>query len=242
MYYQDYYIHTYDVDKNKYLKVSALLNYFQDAMVHNADSFGAGTDYYQAIGLLWVLVDYEIDIIKLPYGKTTVTCGTIPYDLKRFFAFRKWELRDSNGELLATAKGKFVLIDVFTKQIVNPTGEIVSVFKQMLEDAPDKPFSKNKKLDGDILYRSEDTVKSSYIDINNHMNNVYYMILAYNNIPHYLLEEYFIENISITYKKESIIGDNLNIEGRRDNNVLSYEILNEDVLLSRVRFIIKKYE
>ena len=242
MFYKDYYIHTYDVDKYKRLNVSALLNYFQDAMIHHADSIGAGTDYYQSIGLLWVLVDYEIDIIKLPTGKSTVTCGTIPYDLNKFFAFRKWELRDNQGELLATAKGKFVLINVNTKEIVEPTGDIVLAFKKILEKAPDKPFTKNKKIVGDILYIDKDIVKSSYIDINNHMNNVYYMILAYNNIPHYLLEEYFIENIRITYKKESIIGDNLNIEGRRDNNVLSYEILNEDVLLSRVRFIIKKYE
>ena len=100
MYYNDYYIHTYEVDKSKRLNVSALLNYFQDVMVHHADSFGAGTDYYQSIGLLWVLVDYEIEIIKLPLGKATVTCGTVPYALKKFFAFRKWELRTKEGELL----------------------------------------------------------------------------------------------------------------------------------------------
>jgi len=56
-------------------------------MVHNADTFGYGTDFYQTVGLLWVLIDYEIDIIKLPLGKTTVTCGTLPYSFKRFFAF-----------------------------------------------------------------------------------------------------------------------------------------------------------
>jgi len=242
MYYKDYYIHTYEVDKNKRLNVSALLNYFQDAMVHHADSFGGGTDYYQSVGLLWVLVDYEIDIIKLPIGKSTVTCGTIPYNLKRYFAFRKWELRDCDGELLATAKGKFVLIDVNTKQIVEPTGDIVSVFLKILEAAPNKPFSKNRKLDSEVIYQSEDTVKSSYIDINNHMNNVYYMISAYNNIPHNVLDDYFIENIRITYKKESLIDDKLRIEGRRDNNILSYEILNGEALLSRVRFILKKCE
>jgi len=242
MYYKDYYIHTYEVDKDKRLNVSALLNYFQDTMVHHADSFGAGTDYYQSIGLLWVLVDYEIDIIELPLGKTTVTCGTVPYDLKRFFAFRKWELRNSEGELLATAKGKFVLIDVNTKQIVEPTGEVVSVFKQLLEEAPNTPFTKNKQLDNDVIYNSVDTVKNSYIDINNHMNNVYYMIAAYNNIPHNVLDDYFIESIRITYKKESLIGDKLTIEGRKDNNILSFDIINGEALLSRVKFVLKKSE
>jgi len=240
MYYQDYYIHTYEVDKDKRLKLSALLNYFQDAMVHNADSFGAGTDFYQAIGLLWVLIDYEIDIIELPIGKTTVTCGTLPYSFKRFFAFRKWEMRNKDNKLIAEAKGKFVLMDVKTKEIVAPTKDIISMFKYSLEKAYAIPFSKNKQLDTEIIYNNIDTVKTSYIDINVHMNNVYYMIVAHNNIPHNLLDKNFIEKIRITYKKESIIGDQLMIQGRKKDNVLSFDILNNEVLLSRVKFEFKK--
>ena len=242
MYYQDYYIHTYEVDKNKRLNVSALLNYFQDAMVHNADSFGAGTDFYQSIGLVWVLIDYEIDIIELPLGKTTVTSGTLPYSFKRFFAFRKWEMRDKDKNLIAEAKGKFVLMDVNTKEIVAPTKDIISMFKYSLEEAYAVPFSKNKQLDSPIIYNNKDTVKTSYIDINNHMNNVYYMTVAHNNIPHELLDDYFIEKIRITFKKESIIGEKLEIMGRREDNVLSYEILSKGLLLSRVKFVLKKYK
>lgn len=240
MYYQDYYIHTYEVDENKRLNVWTLLNYFQDAMVHNADTFGYGTDFYQSVGLLWVLIDYEIDIIKLPLGKTTVTCGTLPYSFKRFFAFRKWEMRDKDGKLIATANGKFVLMDVKTKEISAPTKEAIKIFKYSLKEAYAVPFSKNNKLDTEIIYRSKDTVKTSYIDINNHMNNVYYMIVAHNNIPHELLDSHSIEKIRISYKKECVIDDLLTIEGRRKDNVLSYEILNEGVLLSRVKFILKK--
>ena len=240
MYYQDYYIHTYDVDKFKRLKVSALLNYFQDAMVHNADSLGAGTDHYHSVGLLWVLVDYEIEIIKLPFGKTTVTCGTLPYSFKRSFAYRLWEMRNKDNELIAKAKGKFVLMDVNTKSVVAPSKETIARFKGSLKEAYAVPFSKNKQLTSDVIYNNIDTVKTSYIDINNHMNNVYYMIVAHNNIPHELLDDHFIENIRITYKKESVIGDRLVIQGRREDTILSYDILNESLLLSRVKFILKK--
>lgn len=241
MYYQDYYIHTYEVDKDKRLKLSALLNYFQDAMVHNADSFGAGTDFYQSIGLLWVLIDYEIDIIELPLGKTTVTCGTLPYSFKRFFAFRKWEMRNKDNKLIAKAKGKFVLMDVNTKEIVAPKKDIISMFKYSLEEAYAIPFSNNKKLTSEVVYNNRDTVKTSYIDINVHMNNVYYMIVAHNNIPHELLDEYFIQKIRITYKKESIIGEELVIQGRKEEDILSFDILRNSTLLSRVKFELVKH-
>ena len=240
MYYQDYYIHTYEVDKNKRLMVSALLNYFQDAMVHNADSFGAGSDYAFNNGQLWVLIDYEIDIIELPLGKTTITCGTAPYDIKRFFAFRKWEMKDSSGNLVATAKGKFVLIDIKTKDIVAPTNDMVKIFKNVIEEGGVTTFTKNTPLDNEIIYISKDIVKNTYIDINKHMNNVYYMIIAYNNIPHNMLDTHKINKIRITYKKESVVDDSLLIEGRKDKETLYYEIKNNDVLLSKIKFVLEK--
>jgi medium-chain acyl-[acyl-carrier-protein] hydrolase len=239
MYYQDYYVHTYEVDINKRLKVSALLNYFQDAMVHNADSYGAGTDFYQSIGLVWVLIDYEIDITDLPIGKSTITCGTLPYSFKRYFAYRKWEMKDQANNLIASAKGKFVLVDINTKEIVSPTKEIISMFKYSLENAHAVPFSKNKQISGPVIYNNIDTVKTSYIDINNHMNNVYYMIVAYDNIPKDILESFEIEKIRITFKKESLLGEKLIINGRREDRIISFDILNDKTLLSRIRFEFK---
>ncbi len=239
MYYQDYYIHTYEVDIHKKLKVSALLNYFQDAMVHNADSYGAGTDFYQSIGLVWVLIDYEIDIISLPVGKSTVTCGTLPYSFKRYFAYRKWEMWDQDKNLIAQAKGKFVLVDILTKEIVTPTKEVISMFKYSSTTAQALKFSKNKQLNTQVIYQSEDIVKTSYIDINNHMNNVYYMIVAYDNIPSNILEKHQLKQIRITFKKESLLGEKLVIEGRKAENILSFDISNKETLLSRVKFVFK---
>lgn len=242
MYYHDYYIHTYEVDKNKRLSVSALLNYFQDAMVHNADTIGIGSDYTHNIGQLWALIDYEIDIVELPFGKTTVTCGTTPHSIKRFFSYRIWEMRDANGKLIASAKGKFVLMDIITKEIISPSKEMINMFSNYMINDSSISFSKNKPLNSEVIYRSTDKVKNTYIDINNHMNNVYYMIVAYNNIPSELLSSHFISKIRITYKKECLEDDNLTVEGRRNGNILYYEILSESKLLSKVSFTLKEIE
>ena len=85
MFVKDFYIHTYEVDKFGRLLVTAMLNYFQDVMVHNVDSFGASSDYHFEKDLFWVLIDYELEIFELPKGKTYVSCGTSPYSFKRFY-------------------------------------------------------------------------------------------------------------------------------------------------------------
>ena len=240
MFYKDYYIRTYEVDKNKRLLVPTLLNYLQDVMIHNVDSFGAGSDFHEAQDLLWVLIDYEIDIYKLPIGKTYIKCGTIPYSFKRFYGFRIWEVLDEEGNLLAKAKAKFVMTSFKTREIISPSREVLLLFKDALQNPTALPFTKNTPLTSKIISASKDKVKNTYIDINSHMNNVYYLILAYNNIPHNLLDDHFVEKVRITYKKECFIDDLLTVEGREDGNTLYYEIKKEDSLLSKITFKLKK--
>ncbi len=242
MYYKNYDIRIYEVDKNGRLSAPYLLNYFQDVMIHNVDSYGAGTDFHLKKDLVWVLIDYEIDIVKLPYGKTTVTCGTIPYSFKRYFGYRKWELLDEDKNILATAKGKFVLMNIRTKDIVTPSNDILELFADAVKEPTVLPFSKNPRFNSKVVYKSEDKVGNTYIDVNNHMNNVYYLTLAYNNIPSDILDTHFIENIRITYKKESLLNDKLVIEGQKESNVLYFEIKKGDVLLAQIRFTLKTNE
>jgi len=242
MYYKNYDIRIYEVDENGKLSVPYLLNFFQDVMIHNVDSYGAGTDFHMQKGLVWVLIDYEIDITKLPYGKTKVKCGTIPYSFKRYFGYRKWELLDEDNKILATAKGKFVLMNSKTKEIVTPSKDILDLFTDALKEPAVLKFSNNPRIDSKILYRSNDIVRNTYIDVNNHMNNVHYLSLAYNNIPSDILKHHQVSNIRITYKKECLLDDNLTIEGQKVNNVLYFEIKKETVLLSQIRITLIKKE
>lgn len=238
MYVKDFYIHTYEVDKNGRLLVTSLLNFFQDVMVHNVDSFGASSDYHLEKELFWVLIDYEIDIYELPKGKTYVSCGTSPYSFKRFYGYRIWEMRDKSGKLLAEAKAKFLLLDINTKEIVTPDQELIDIFKDVWKEQIALPISKNKPLKTEVIYTSTDTVKNTYIDIYKHMNNVYYLKLAYNTIPHNLLDDNFIKKIRITFKKECVINDELLIEGRNLENNLYFEIKKGDAVLSQINLIL----
>lgn len=239
MFTKEFYIHTYEVDKNKRLTLPTLLNYFQDVMIDNVDSFGAGSEYHMAQNLFWVLIDYEIEVHELPIGKSFVTCGTVPYSFKRFYGYRKWEMKDSSGKLLAEAKGKFVLMNYVTKEITSPSPEIISLFTRALKEPYALDFTKIVSPKENIDFKTIDKVKNTYIDIYNHMNNVYYLLLAYNTIPHSLLDDHKIKKVRINYKKECVIDDELIIEGSRDDNKLNFEIKNNGNLLSSINFTIE---
>jgi len=45
--------------------------------------------------------------------------------------------------------------------------------------------------------------------------------------------------IRITFKKESLLGEKLIINGRREDRIISFDILNDKTLLSRIRFEFK---
>lgn len=240
MYTKKFYIHTYEVDKFGVLLVTSLLNYFQDVMVHNVDSFGASSDYHFDKDLFWVLIDYEIDIYELPKGKTYVSCGTSPHSFKRFYGYRIWEMKDLSGKVLAKAKGKFLLLDVNTHKIVTPDENLISKFKGVSKTSETLVFTKNRSLNSEVIYTSKETVKNTYIDIYNHMNNVYYLKLAYNLIPHKILDDQSINKIRITYKKESLINDELQIEGRKFENDLYFEFRNNTDILCKLNLSLKK--
>ena len=240
MYKKNFYIHTYEVDKFGILLVSSMLNYFQDVMVDNVDSFGASSDYHFEKNLFWVLIDYEIDIHELPKGKTYVSCGTSPYSFKRFYGYRIWEMRDSSGKLLAEAKGKFLLLNIEKHEIVTPDEDLVNKFKGVWRTEEALKFTKNRPIKSDVIYTSKDTVKNTYIDIYKHMNNVYYLKLAYNAIPHKLLDEKSIKKIRITFKKECVIDDKLLIEGRKLDNNIYFEIKKNDIILSQINLLIEQ--
>ena len=144
MYKRDYYIHTYEVDATKHLQAPVVLRYFQDVMVHNVDSLGVSADFHKNQNLYWVLIDYEIDILDLPLGKQYVSCGTLPYSFKRVYGYRIWEMHDKDNNLLATGKGKFVLINIDTKEMVSLDQETISLYKGSKKEPIVIPFSKNK--------------------------------------------------------------------------------------------------
>jgi len=231
VYSKKYEISEKDCNENSVLLVSSLFNYLQMIMSSNVNYLGAGSDYHHKRNLAWVFVDYEVNITKLPRKGDIVNVGTIPYSFKRFYAFRKYEIKDNFGNILVIATGKFVLINFLTKEIVSPSNEVIEQFKMQEKEPVALKMTKQHKVD-ELRLVKELIVSEKDIDENNHVNNAVYLQYVEEDLQD--IEQ--IKDIRVTYKKEAVQGDILQVYKSvvPDSNI--YIIKRKEEVLTQIYF------
>ena len=231
MYSKKYEISEKDCNENSILLVSSLFNYLQMIMSSNVNYLGAGSDYHHKRNLAWVFVDYEVNITKLPRKGDIVNVGTIPYSFKRFYAFRKYEIKDNFVNILVIATGKFVLINFLTKEIVSPSNEVIEQFKMQEKEPVALKMTKQHKVD-ELRLVKELIVSEKDIDENNHVNNAVYLQYVEEDLQD--IEQ--IKDIRVTYKKEAVQGDILQVYKSvvPDSNI--YIIKRKEEVLTQIYF------
>ena len=229
MYTKTYQVHTYEVDQNNTLTLSALFHYLQDVMIENANSYGAGSDFHKERNLAWVLVDYDIDVYELPKVFDVLTCGTLPYSFKKFYGYRIYEVYYKDT-LVAKGKARFVLMDTVSKQLALPSQDILDLFIDALKEPKTLLITKNKPFNGHLLKEDTIRVKNSDLDINNHMNNVKYIEYALDSINGYGYDLDRRLNVRITYKKEALLHDELSLRVYQNDTSLQVQFHKEDVI------------
>lgn len=223
MYTKKYQVHTYEVDNDNTLTITALFHYLQDVMIENANSYGASTRFHHEKGLAWVLIDYDIDLYDMPTVFEDVTCGTLPYSFKKYYGYRKYEAKIQD-QLVAKGTGRFVLMNMNDKTLAMPTKELLSLFTDALEKPASLPLSKHRLLDIEPHHISSIEVKKSDIDLNNHMNNVKYLEHALDSLNNLNIDLGSVSNIRITYKKECYLGDQLTLKAIKTKKQVQVQI------------------
>ncbi|MFH5881702.1 MAG: acyl-[acyl-carrier-protein] thioesterase [Candidatus Izemoplasmataceae bacterium] len=237
MYEKNYKMERFYTDKHKNLLIGQVFHFLNDIMEYNADSYGAGEDYHIKRDLAWVLVEYDITIHQLPVADQEVIIGTLPYSFKRMFGYRVYHFKDLNGTLLIEGKAKFVLINIKTKELVKPDKALLSLFKDAHQEPVALPFDKVEATKSNLLYQKKTQVLHTHIDVNEHMNNAYYVDLAYNFLDEDTLKSSQIKRIKVAYKKEALINENLFINYYLENNGLLADITNGKDTFCTVYFI-----
>ncbi len=212
MYYKTYTVERFNTDVKDRLTPSTLFHYLNDIMERNAESYGMGADYHIKRDLAWVLIEYQIDINRLPKSDETIKVGTIPYSFKRFYGYRKYEIKDVFDNVLVSGKGKFTLINIKTKKFVKPTEDMLEKFSDALPYPETLPFEKWRSEDFTPDYETSRVVSAAHIDVNNHLNNAFYPVYAYEALTSETLDQINPKKIYVKFKKEVFEGETLTID------------------------------
>lgn len=191
-----------ECDENCKLRLDALMNYFQDASTFQSENLGVGFSYLVPRNLVWVLVSWQVEIIRYPALGEEVEIGTLPYDFKGFIGSRNFCMKTKGGEMLAKANSIWTLLNFDSMKPALPPADMLE--KYPVEPRLDMNYE-GRKIAVNEGGTCEDSivVQRQHLDSNNHVNNAQYIIMAIQYLP----QDFEVRNLRVEYKKQAHLGD-----------------------------------
>lgn len=191
-----------ETDSNERLTLPAITDYFQDCGTFQSEELGLGVQYLQESHLAWVLSAWQIVVETYPRLCDEIRISTFPYGFKGFLGYRNYTMDRADGTRMAYANAIWTLLNMETMKPVRATEEMMRKYvlseKLPMEYAPRKIGG---ALSGEWLEGF--SVKRYHLDSNHHVNNAWYVKMAFCCIP----ETAHIRQMQAEYKKQALLGD-----------------------------------
>ena len=156
-------------------------------------------DMLEQYNLVWIITDYEIDVVRLPRFAEEITIETEALTYNRLFCYRRFTIYDEAGQELIHMMATFVLMDRDSRKVQAVEPEIVvpyqSDFDKKLIRGP-KYESLNEPIIKDYHVRFYD------LDMNGHVNNSKYLDWIFEVMGADFLTQYIPKKINLKYVKE----------------------------------------
>ena len=159
-------------------RLSGLFHEIQEVSGEAAASWKASGEDLQKTGLMWVVVRYELNMIReiCPGEELLFKTWALPF--RHMMSQRNYLVFDKNGELVLTAAGTWAVVDRASRKMVEPSAYPVHFETETSEYLIPRPGSPGKtKTEYASLYQVQDVD----LDMNLHMNNTRYFDLVENH-------------------------------------------------------------
>ncbi len=199
-----------DTALDNHLSITALDRDLLQAAVNHAEHLGFGFSDTSKEDLSWVLFRINLQINRLPEWKEPYRVSTWPSRVGALTAFREFEVRGREDELLASATSEWSVINLKTRR-PRRMRSLPHLYDHITEKtALNRPFL---KLDPEIPFEElfSVTVRYSDMDMNGHANAGKY----FDWLSDAVYEMYGNNNvafISFNYFQECLLGDRVSIQ------------------------------
>ncbi|MBN2049396.1 MAG: acyl-ACP thioesterase [Spirochaetales bacterium] len=196
-----YTVRSYDVDIRRRLRLSCMMDYFQESAWRHAEELGVGVQRLGEEGCFWVLSRLCVEVERYPVWNEQVTLRTWPKGIDRLFALRDFLLFDEAGETCARASTAWLIlhgerrrpvrVEPFFQHLLSPTAA---------EALPGTP----EKIDPLTEDVSAGCRRSGYavLDMNRHVNNARYADWVLDSFPLERFDREGVRKFSIQYLAE----------------------------------------
>ena len=187
------------------IRLSALVDMMlltSEKQLHQADA--DSSEMVKNNGLGWVVVQYHMDVTKMPKLGQKLKITTQATSYNKYFFYRDFWVDDENGNRMVDATSAFVLIDIKERKIVGAADRLDDKFGAV-ETSKLVRFPRVKVPD-DYDFKQDQHIGYYNIDVNKHVNNSYYFDWMVDTLDIDFIANHRLKSMDIKYDKE------LNIE------------------------------
>ena len=190
-----------DIDKKMGISNTTILEIFENIGGYHSDIIGYGVLDIPKTNRSWILLEWELKVIKRPKYGEKIEAKTWARNCSKFFTYRDFELYNESGEKLAIATSKWTWVEATTGKMTKMEKDIG--LKYGAEEHHVFPENEISKITEPKKYEitQEYIASRRDIDINNHIHNIYYLSIAEEILPEEVYQNKPYNNLRITYKR-----------------------------------------
>lgn len=207
----------------------AILEYLENIAAYHSDSVGYGINTIEETHFNWLLLDWELEVIKRPVYGQVLDIHTWSRGIEKFYAYRDFEIYDEKNNLCAIATSKWLLVDSRTGRIARVEQKMADKYaseigKKVFKRDKIEKLKEPKEYESELMY----TVRRRDIDVIGHMHNLYYLYLGYEAMPEEAYKKRPFNHIRVHYKKEIKLGETVRCKYAKEAGKNIVSIKSED--------------
>ncbi|MCF6515666.1 acyl-ACP thioesterase [Lactobacillus sp. S2-2] len=208
-YEEKHHVNYYECNSNEEVNLSMVLELINLASQNHGETLNQTNKAVQKIGVTWVVVQYYMEIKRLPKIKEDIILKTESTSYNKYFADRKFWIKDENRNDLVVIDSLWVTMDMETRKMVKIPPEVVLPFRgEEVKRIPKLPKIKRKDENINELKKSYH-IRFSDIDWNGHVNNANYIEWMVDVLPFTTLKEYVPTKVNIKFEDEVKYGNDI---------------------------------
>lgn len=193
-----------EVDRNGFLTLGSVVNYFQDCSTFQSEDLGIGVAYLKEHRTAWVLNAWQIDFLELPRLGDFIVVGTWAYDFKGIYGYRNFIIKGIDGKEFVKANSIWIYMDLEKGKPIKVTEENGKKY-QILKKLDMVYLPRKVVIPEGGSFQESIVVQRHSIDTNCHVNNGQYIQLALDYLP----EAQKWKRLRAEYRKAAVLGDRM---------------------------------
>lgn len=186
-------IPSYMVDIRRKLRLSSFMDLAQQIAEDDSEAAGCGYNELIRDNNVWILSRMRMVITSMPSFKDSVSLETEHVGTDGPFYVRNYRMSDPEGRLLVKSDSMWAIMNLETRTVVRPDNQ-----SAIPSDLPHR-----LRLPADAVLEDSMVHTAAYsdIDYNSHVNNVKYMVWAFDALGKVAFERDFVE-VNINFNHE----------------------------------------